>query len=100
MPEPPAGTFEPTPWTARWWTAGAMRSGPSSSQSASGNGSRPLTLSEFRTSKRRRRARHPQSAANLLVDHADLDLPSVTSCQAGTNLRLLYARIANAYVRD
>src|SRR5436190_24039109 len=46
MPEPPASTFEPIPQTFRCWTAGARRSGPSSSRSASGSGSRPRTHSE------------------------------------------------------
>src|SRR4029453_19030487 len=48
MPEPPVSTFEPTPQTSRCWTAGARRSGPSSSRSASGNGNRPRTHSEHR----------------------------------------------------
>src|ERR687886_39616 len=46
MPEPPASTFEPTPQTSRCSTAGARKSGPSSSGSASGSGSRPRTHSE------------------------------------------------------
>src|SRR6266508_890636 len=46
MPEPPASTSEPTPQTSRCWTAGARRSAPSSSRSASGSGSRPRTHSE------------------------------------------------------
>src|SRR6476620_8207234 len=47
MPEPLASTFEPTPQTSRCWTAGARRSGPSSSRSASGSGSRPRTHFEL-----------------------------------------------------
>src|SRR5882724_5065386 len=46
MPEPPASTFEPTPQTSRCWRAGARRSAPSSSRSASGSGSRPRTHSD------------------------------------------------------
>src|SRR5687768_4124768 len=46
MPEPPASTSEPTPRTSKCWTAGARRSAPSSSRSASGSGSRPRTPSE------------------------------------------------------
>src|SRR5207244_10678673 len=48
MPEPPASTFEPTLQTSRCWTAGARRSGPSSSRSACGSGSRSRTHSERR----------------------------------------------------
>src|SRR6266516_3202705 len=48
MHEPPASTFEPTPPTSRRWRAGARRSAPSSSRSASGSGSRPRTHSEHR----------------------------------------------------
>src|SRR6059058_5047034 len=48
MSEPPASTFEPTPQTSRCWTAGARRSGASSSRSASGSGNRPRTHSEHR----------------------------------------------------
>src|SRR5436853_4936114 len=48
MPEPPGSTFEPAPQTSRCWTAGPRRSGPSSSRSASGSGSRPQTHSERR----------------------------------------------------
>src|SRR5436190_18688792 len=46
MPELPASTFEPTPQTSRCWTPGARRSGPSSSRSAFGSGSRPRTHSD------------------------------------------------------
>jgi pimeloyl-ACP methyl ester carboxylesterase len=46
MPEPPGPTFERTPQTSRCLTAGARRSGPSSSRSASGSGSRPRAHSE------------------------------------------------------
>src|SRR5580704_15230238 len=46
MPEQPASTFEPTPQASRCWTAGVRRTGPSSSRSASGSGSRPRTGKE------------------------------------------------------
>src|SRR5215213_9998348 len=46
MSEPPASTSEPTPQTSRCSTAGAKRSGRSSSRGGSGSGSRPRTHSE------------------------------------------------------
>src|SRR5262245_15482091 len=57
MPEPPASTFAPIPQTCRCWTTEAKRSGPSSSRSASGSGSRPRTLSEPKASLRDEAAR-------------------------------------------
>jgi hypothetical protein len=68
----PASAFEPTRQTWSCWTAGARRTGPSSSRSASGSGSRPRTLTERRRRRRRqgpaadpRSSRHPAMSATI-----------------------------------
>src|SRR6188472_501940 len=79
MPEPPASTFEPSRQTSRYWTAGARRSGPSSSRGASRNGSRPRTHFEPATlaaiSLRARRDRLDElTGLRLVLPEGDVGL--------------------------
>src|SRR5215204_3925637 len=80
MPEPPASTFEPTPQTSTCWRAGVRTSGPSSSRSACGSGSRPRTHSEHRprsangrVSRDRRHGRHDDRDRRRGCASRDLD---------------------------
>src|SRR5438552_6983376 len=100
MPEPPGSTFEPTPQTSRCWTAGARRSGPSSSRSACRSRSRPRTgvdcPGSFTTETKEELMKHVELHANEAHPHLDLQPPQARPVE----LNNLIARLPGAHRSD